>query len=39
MLQFLRCVCDVQLTAGVELLRYVSISVLWLLVVVKTLGR
>jgi hypothetical protein len=39
MFQSVSCVCNVQLTAGVELLQYINISVLWFLVVVKMLGR
>ena len=35
MFQFDSCVCNVQLTAGVELLQYINISVLWFLVVVE----
>ena len=38
MFQFVSFVCNVQLTAGVEFLQYVSISVLWFLVVVEGLG-
>jgi len=37
--QFVSCVCNLQLTAGFELLQYISISVLWFLVVVGILGR
>jgi len=33
--QFDSCVCNVQLIAGVELLQYISISVLWFLIVVE----
>ena len=39
MFQCVSCVCNVQLTAGVELLQYINISVLWLLVVVEGLRR
>jgi len=39
MFQFVICVCNVQLTAGVELLQYINISVLWVLVVVEGLRR
>jgi len=38
MFQFVSCVCNVQLTAGVELLKYINISVLWFLVVFQMLG-
>ena len=39
MFQFVSCFCNVQLTAGVELLQYINISVLWVLVVVEGLRR
>jgi len=39
MFQFVSFVCNLQLTAGVELLQYISISVLWFLVAVEMLGR
>jgi hypothetical protein len=39
MFQFVSCVCSLQLTAGVELLQYINISVLWFLVVVEGLRR
>jgi len=37
--QFVSCVCNLQLTAGIQLLQYINISVLWFLVVVGMLGR
>jgi len=39
MFQFDSCVCNVQLTAGVEWLQYINISVFWFLVVVEGLRR
>jgi len=39
MFQFVSCVCDLQLNAGVESLQYINISVLCFLVVVGMLGR
>jgi hypothetical protein len=39
MFQFVTCVCNIQLIAGVELLQYINISVLWFLVVVEGLCR
>ena len=39
MFQFDSCVCNVQLTAGVEWLQYTIISVLWFHVMVEGLCR
>jgi hypothetical protein len=38
MFQFVSCVGNVQITAGVELLQHINISFLWFLVDVEVLG-
>ena len=39
MFQFVSFLCNIELTAGVGLLQYISISVLWFYVVVEELRR